>query len=180
MALQQHVAAFDILQHLFGDALPQGQTVFDGKALNLLDHHPAAENLIRQQGFQHPLGLGDNHLSDAVAVDNADGDGFLLGEVHLPGVHIVYPLQLLPQQHPEGIHCADNLALPVDGFLHRIPQGVQRLFNSLFHYQFPSLVYSSRPPASKMAFCRGVRVQRSRASWPRSLRRVTKPVSMPW
>ena len=178
-AFQQHITGLDVGKHIRRDALAQRQPVFDGQALNLLDNHLAGLNFIGKQRFQHPLCLGNNDFADAVPVDNADGNGFLLREIHLVGLHIVDAFQLLAQQDGEGIHCRENLPLPIQMLFDGAAQVIQSLFDGLFHYAFASRVYSSRPPASRISFCRWVRLQFRRTCSPVSFFMVTKPVSMP-
>ena len=80
-ALQQHITGFHGGQHVLRDSLALGGAVFDGQALDVPQFHPAMGDLVRQQLFQHPAGLGHEDGTDAVTGDQADDNALHAGKV---------------------------------------------------------------------------------------------------
>ena len=129
-ALQQYVTGLDLLQHLPGDRLSQGQAVFDGEAFNLLAHHASLGNLLFQELMKHLGSLLHDNGANAVSVNQADGDHGLGGKIGLFLIHVGNSLHLLLQK----------LGKFLAGQFH-------------FFHTSPSLVAFSKPPAIKIFCC---------------------------
>ena len=102
-ALQDHVAALDGGEDVVGDGLTLGLAVLDGQTLDLLQDDAACGDLVGQELLQNTGGVGGDVGADAVAVDDADGDALLGGEIGLFSVHIGDTVLLLFQKNAERL-----------------------------------------------------------------------------
>ena len=96
-ALQDHMALFQFSQYVIRNGFAGRRTVFNGTAVDDLKFHFPLFDFACQQVLQHPLRLGGDGGTDAVAAYNADDDfiqGFVVHKV-LVAFHFFHSGHLL-------------------------------------------------------------------------------------
>ena len=87
-ALQQNITGLDLCQNIVRDGLTAGHTVFNGQTFDILQNDGTGSDFVSQELFQHPGCLLCDHGTDAVAIDDTDGNYSLGGEVGFLRCHI--------------------------------------------------------------------------------------------